>query len=175
MFLKRLSVQADLEQINLDLEQVLTKTQWGVENQIGLTHRVNPVNDVWKDATGSLYDRENNIELVKESEFTELNADFPSYTKTALNRLGIVLGRVRYMRLAPKTGLSVHADNSVRYHLVLKTNPHAYIAQTMRGPIGAVCYHMPADSYFYEVDTKLEHFVYNGGSTDRIHLVICPR
>ena len=174
MFIKRLDVQADLEQINLDLEHVLTKTQWGAENQIGLTHRPTPV-DVWKDATGSLYDRVNNVELVSEQAFTELNAEFPEYTKTVLTRLGITLGRVRYMRLAPKTGLSVHADNSVRYHLVLRTNPHAYIAQTMRGPIGAVCYHMPADTHFYKVDTTLEHFVYNGGSTDRIHLVICPR
>jgi hypothetical protein len=174
MFLKRLDVQADLDQIKLDLEYVLTKTQWGLENQIGLTHRPNPV-DVWKDATGSLYDRENNIELVSEQAFTELNADFPSYTKTVLSRLGIELGRVRYMRLAPKTGLSVHADNSVRYHIVLQTNPHAYIAHTMRGSISAVCYHMPADSYFYEVNTMTEHFVYNGGNTDRIHLVICPR
>jgi hypothetical protein len=174
MFLKRLDVQADLEQINLDLNYVLTKTTWGVENQIGLTHRPNPV-DMWKDATGSLYDRVNNIELVSEQAFTELNAEFPAYTKTVLNRLGISLGRVRYMRLAPKTGLSVHADNSVRYHLVLQTNPYAYIAQTMRGPIGAVCYHMPADTHFYKVDTTLEHFVYNGGTTDRIHMVICPR
>jgi hypothetical protein len=76
------------------------------------------------------------------------------------------------MRLMPKTGLSVHADSSVRYHFVLKTNPHAYIAHTFQA--GALCFHIPADDTFYKVDTTKHHFVYNGGHEPRIHLVVCP-
>ena len=88
----------------------------------------------------------------------------------------IKIGRARFMRLLPKTGLTVHADNSERYHLVINTNKDAFIAQTMNnGGIAAVCYHIPADGYFYKVDTTKRHFVYNGGQVDRIHLVVSPK
>ena len=80
------------------------------------------------------------------------------------------------MRLLPKTGLSVHSDTSERYHLVIKTNKDAFIAQTMNNiGIAAVCYHIPADTTFYKVDTTKKHFVYNGGNEERIHLVISPK
>jgi hypothetical protein len=39
--------------------------------------------------------------------------------------------------------------------------------------VSAKCYHIPADGYFYKVDTTKDHFVYNGGWEPRIHLVIC--
>jgi hypothetical protein len=175
MFIKKLELTADSDLIRTGLDTVLTMTQWGSENQIGLTYRKNAQN-LWKDCVGSLYDRETGLDIANEQDFTELNPNMPDYVKSKLHELAILeniqLGRIRFMRLMPKTGLSVHADSSVRYHFVLKTNPHAYIAHTFQA--GALCFHIPADNNFYKVDTTKHHFVYNGGHEPRIHLVVCP-
>ena len=178
MFLEKLDIKVDLDKVNQDLETILTKTSWH-NNQIGLTYRPGASN-LWQDSTGSLYDRVNNIELVKESEFTELNPETPLYLiyilKVLRERQNFKIGRARFMKLKPNTGLSVHADTTERYHLVIKTNKDAFIAHTMKtGILAAACFHMPADATFYKVDTKMHHFVYNGGSEDRIHLVISPK
>ncbi len=177
MFIEKLNLTADIGLVKKDLENVLTMSSWGVENQIGLTHRINPKTDPWKDCVGSLYDRETGTDLANESEFTEYNKDAPVYTRQKLEELAslenIKIGRVRFMKLMPKTGLTVHADTSHRYHLVLETNIHSYIAHTL-GKTNAMCFHLPSDNYFYKVDTTKHHFVYNGGYTPRIHLVICP-
>ena len=179
MFLEKLNIKVDIVQVRNDLATILNLTDWS-GNQIGLTHRALPQANLWKDCIGSLYNKEKNIELVAESEFTEINTQTPEYLKHILEQLAnnenIKLGRIRFMRLQQHQGLSVHKDTSVRYHLVLETNQYSYIAQGLdQSSIKAVCYHIPADGYFYKVDTTKEHFVYNGGKTDRIHLVICPR
>jgi hypothetical protein len=179
MFIKKLDLTADSNLMQESLDTILTMTDWGVENQLGLSHRVVPEKDIWKDCVGSLYDRETGIDIANENDFAQLNANVPSYLKFKLQELAICenikIGRVRFMRLMPKTGLSVHADTSVRYHFVLKTNPHAYIAHAFNaGNVSALCFHIPADNNFYKVDTTKHHFVYNGGQEPRIHLVICP-
>jgi hypothetical protein len=179
MFLTKLENYADLDQVKKDLETILTKTEWGVDNQIGLTHRTPPLKDPWKDCVGSIYNRATGEEVFKETDFLEFNTDVPEYLKSLLldfaQQHNFKLGRVRLMRLLPKTGLTVHRDTSVRYHLVLETNPYSYIAHTFeKGNIAALCLHIPADSTFYKVDTTVDHFVYNGGLSPRIHLVICP-
>lgn len=179
MFIKKLNFTADLNQVKEDLNTILTKTDWGLEQQIGLTYRPGAT-DVWKDSTGSLYDRINNIELIKETEFTEFNQETPNYLKTLLidfsQQNNFEIGRARFMRLESKRGLTVHADTSVRYHLVICTNEYAYISHTFNSSnVAAVCYHMPCDGNFYEVDTTRQHFVYNGGRNERIHLVISPK
>jgi hypothetical protein len=179
MFVKKLESPANLAKMKSDLDFVLTKSEWSIENQIGLMHRPGALNP-WKDCVGSLWDRENDIELVKEEEFTEINLDAPAYTMQKLTELakseGFKLGRIRYMRLLPKTGLTVHADSSVRYHYVLETNEHSYIYHTTKNPgvVKTLGYHIPCDGHFYKVNTLLEHYVYNGGNTSRIHIVICP-
>ncbi len=179
MFIEKVNLTADLNEVNRDLEHILTLTSWGVENQIVLTHRKIVQGDIWKDCVGSLYNREAGEDIANEYEFTEINSAIPKYLLDKIQELAVVenfkLGRVRLMRLPSKAGLTVHADTSVRYHLVLQTNSNAYMAQVFRaGNIGAVCFHMPADGYFYKVDTTKHHFVYNGGLDPRIHLVICP-
>jgi hypothetical protein len=177
MFIEKIDLTADLVKIKQDLNFVLSKTEWGVENQIGITHRKNS-NNPWKDCTGTLYDRKNKIEIFKESEFTVFNKLVPLYTKELIESLAIKenikIGRVRYMQLLPKTGLTVHSDQSVRYHLVIDTNNFSYFAQLLSiGPAG-ILHKIPEDSYFYKIDTTKQHFVYNGGDTPRIHMVICP-
>ena len=182
MFIKQLSFEkVDLTQIRKDMNAILDLEGWGYENQLGLTYRPNAENK-WKDSTGSLYDRERKVELIKETDFTEFNEDTPDYLKTVVKDFakfqGIEIGRARLMRLEPKKGLTVHHDNSVRYHLVVTSNQHSFICHTVlpnSNKLTSLCYTLPADGFFYTIDTTKEHFVYNGGTTDRIHLVISPK
>ena len=180
MFIEKLNFTANVDLMNLDYEQILTQSQWGAENQIGLTHRPEATGNLWKDCVGSLWDYTTNSRAENEETFTEMNPAIPSYLVSKLTELASIekfrLGRVRLMRLLPKTGLSVHADNSIRYHFVLDTNLHSFISYIPdnSGNIKTIGFHLPRDGHFYKVDTRLEHYVYNGGRTPRIHLVICP-
>lgn len=178
MFIQKTNINVDLDKIIKSLDIILEKTTWH-QNQIGLTHRPRADN-TWHDSVGSLYNRIDRTEQVRESAFTELNPEIPEYLSFALTQLcdlqGIEIGRARFMKLPSRTGLSVHVDNSERYHLVIKTNKHAFLARTIHTEeIAAACFHIPADGYFYKIDTTKEHFVYNGGFEDRIHLVITPK
>jgi len=145
-------------------------------NQISLRHRIDTRFNLWEDGNGSLVDKETGKTLAFENDFCCWNKDLPEYTKQVLEDLmqkeNVNFGRVRYMRLMPKTGLTVHTDKEQRYHLVMTTNRFSMFGHVYEGSeeLGKV-YHMPADSHFYKVDTTLGHFVYNGGWEERIHLV----
>jgi len=183
-FITKTSYQCDLVQVQKDLEYILSEYDWPKidfekklpGNQLGITYRPNAA-DIILDASGSLYDKEKNQFVAKESDFTLWNPSTPSYTRKIIESLAEIentkFGRIRFMRLMPKTGLSVHPDFEQRYHLALTTNKFAYFGEHIGEDIAAQCYHIPADGFFYKVDTTREHFVYNGGWEPRIHLVIC--
>jgi hypothetical protein len=180
MIINKTNITVDLEQMRKDLEHVLTIQEWPhppfetelPHNQICLNHREGSA-EPWVEGAGSL-----KKSGLKESDFSVFHKDLPEYTRTVLENLakkeGVKFGRIRYMRLPSKSGLSVHYDYEQRYHLVLQTNRFAMFGHVYEGDeeLGKV-YHMPADGNFYKVDTRLTHFVYNGGWEDRIHLVIC--
>jgi len=178
MFIKKLDTVGDVELMNQSLSEILDVTDWGTKNQIGLNYR-GGTTDTWHDAAGSLYVKNTGDFISDEYSFTEWNK-LPQYLTSQLNLIveqeKFKIGRVRFMRLLPKTGLSVHSDREFRYHFVVKTNQHAYIAQDYsKSPVAlkAVCFHIPADSHWYKVDTRMSHWVYNGGDEERIHLVVC--
>lgn len=186
-FIEKLNFSADLSIMTSDLDTFINSNPWPDTtymlndkkyhaNQLGLTHRKDCDNPLG-DAGGNLIDPKSGLFISKESDFTEWN-NVGSYTKDVISKLsqftGEQFGRIRYMRLMPKTGLSVHADFEVRYHYVFKTNKYAYFGDsTVDNDISAKCYHIPSDGFFYRVDTTREHFVFNGGWEPRIHLVIC--
>jgi hypothetical protein len=186
-FITKLNVTADLQQMTTALEEILKVCPWPERqlfnnqtypaNQLGITYR--PGSTIpWIDAGGSLIDPKTGQVFGYESDFTELNPAVPNSLKDALARLSSAentkFGRIRFMRLMPKTGLTVHADFETRYHYVIKTNPNSFFGEkTDENGLAAVCYHVPADGHFYHVDTTRPHFVYNGGWEPRIHLVIC--
>jgi hypothetical protein len=177
MSFEKLTFNADVEQINKDLEEILKVTSWSERNQIGLTYRKGAT-DLYNDAVGSLYS--DGVKITDESKFTEFNESMPFYTNMILKEFAkfqrIKLGRVRIMKLDPKKGLSIHRDETERYHLVLKTNINALFGfRTFKEGVVANCYHIPQDNHFYKVDTTKFHFVYNGGEEERIHIVIVPR
>lgn len=187
MFIQKLDYTADLDKMLQDFNNTVATVGWPEKrfeyqnrsyaaNQIGLTYRPGSPQP-WFDASGSLYDKEQQSFIGQESDFTEWN-NVGSYTKSVIETLGekfnTKFGRIRYMRLMPKTGLSVHPDFEQRYHFVLTTNKYAYFGDSTEDQdIKAKCYHVPSDGHFYKVDTTREHFVFNGGWEPRIHLVLC--
>jgi len=175
-FIQKLSLNIDAEQMLTDFNTVLSVCPWPIGNQIGLRHRTGAI-DHWTDGAGSLYDYESNTHNANESVFANWNPAAPEYLKsivaTLLGSYQWGIGRVRYMRLLPKTGLTVHNDLEPRFHYVFDTNQYCYICDS-QPKNHAICYHLPADGNFYQVDTTRNHYVYNGGTTERIHLVICP-
>jgi hypothetical protein len=180
-FIQKTNYSASVDQVNDDLNKILKYTHWAlpankIHNQIGIRHRINAT-DTWMDSAGSLYDKELMCFTGKESDFSEWNPSLPNYTKTLLENLmlseNIKIGRARFMRAPPRQGLTIHKDFEMRYHLVLKTNPNALFGERVDdGDVVAKCYHIPADGCFYKVDTLRDHFIYNGGTEDRIHLVL---
>jgi hypothetical protein len=188
MFIKRLELTSDASRILGDLRCLISNEEggatWAKMNQIGLNSRANSENK-WEDATGSLYDRVAQQWRGTERDFNVWNLDESWYVRQQIEilqkTLNVELGRIRIMRLLPKTGLSVHKDQEMRYHLVLQTNPKAYISHATDDlnlersvlPTAAACYHMPCDNTWYEIDTREVHWVYNGGEQERIHLVVC--
>lgn len=156
-------------------EQTTINGKFYSGNQLSAKHRVASTNQIY-DCVGNLYDFENQRFHSLESDFTEYNDFLPEYTKSIIQQLEehekVKFGRIRYMRLMSKTGLSVHKDFENRYHYVFDTNPNAFFGEKTEGDLAAKCYHIPNDSFFYKVDVTREHFVYNGGWEPRVHLVL---
>ena len=181
--IEKLKHTSDLLQMHIESKKIINQVQWGEMNQIGLNSRLN-CSDAWHDAVGSLYDKKALNYRATEYEFTEWNIEPDNYLRQQIEQLVAVeqfnLGRVRLMRLLPHRGLSVHRDDEVRYHFVLKTNQKAYFAFnndqiTAADSIPEIgkFYHVPMDGNWYKADTRQVHWVYNGGETERIHLVVC--
>jgi hypothetical protein len=184
MFLKKLDIVSDVNKIATELDQILNTTPWTESNQIGIKHRLGAA-DSWRDAAGSLYNRDTGKQLGQEKDFTEWSIDSAWYVRQQIHELetnlGIKTGRVRFMNLPPRRGLSVHRDKEVRYHLVLKTNSKSFMALSSNVnieyssdlPVTALCFNIPQDGHWWRVDTTQTHWVYNGGDINRIHLVVC--
>ena len=84
------------------MDSILKHTHWTlpsnkIHNQIGIRHRLTAT-DIWMDSAGSLYDKELNQFIGKESDFSEWNPQLPNYTKTLLDNLmlleNIKIGRI---------------------------------------------------------------------------------
>lgn len=180
--IKPTGLQVNIDLINRDCDQLIRQVGWGQQNQIGLNSR-DQADNIWFDAAGSLYNRTTKEFIGREQDFCNINP-LPTYLRDQLLKLqqsvDIKFGRIRIMRLLPKTGLTVHSDSEPRYHLVLKTNQWCYFCFNESQPdqhqdqdCRAYCYHIPLDSQWYFCDTTKTHWVYNGGQTERIHIVVC--
>lgn len=178
-FITPTSIFDDLIIMKQSVNTIIEEATWSNANQIGLNYRKNAHNK-WLDATGSFYRKDSPSYGAKESDYTEFNI-IPPYLKKSLLELQtkekINLGRIRLMRLLPARGLSVHADLEIRYHFVIETNTKSFFCVNTNNDeylgIKANCYHLPMDGQWYKVDTTKTHWVYNGGDSPRIHLVVC--
>lgn len=179
-FIEKLDTVSDTSIINNELQTILKVTNWS-KNQIGLRHRANAEN-IWSDSVGSMYDYTTKSFKYTEADFNNWSVSENTYVRQQIEllseKLNFKVGRVRFMKLLPHCGLSIHYDNELRYHLVIDTNPKSYICvnnavSNNNLEIVSQCYHIPKDNHWYKVNTKKIHWVYNGGETERIHLVVC--
>lgn len=148
----------------LGVIDALTKYPLDERNQLCLTSRVGT-----KDP---LYDGVGKLEGA-ESDYRVFNEEFRgTFLETIYNRVcewsphGI--GRVRIMRMGPKSCYSMHADKTMRYHLAVMTDRNAYLVFHGQPP-----FHIPMDGHLYETDTQYKHTAMNTADTARIHLVFC--
>ena len=94
-------------------------------------------------------------ELFRGTEFERLCNEYECY-------------KMRVMRLWPKSMYSVHIDKSPRFHVVLSTNPGAF----MMWPDSNTHIHMPRHSAWY-TNTCPRHTACNSGDVYRDHIVFC--
>lgn len=145
-----------------------------------------PNSDDYTQGTGSLvYDWDNHKKYLDENNHTNLYVpkkkeilnedDFKflctRFENTAFDklfsyfRLNFHVGRIRLMKLSPKTCLTWHKDDSIRIHLPLKTNSSNFII------IENTVNHLELNQW-YKVDTAQFHTAMNASYEDRIHLVV---
>ena len=158
--LKTTKYKLDLNNILklLDLIPVAWETQLSVKSRSG--------NDFF-DGIGSINDYHN----INEKDFNKINEFFLNTDiERILNELkqdGYDHGRVRLMKMKPKTVYSYHMDCEPRLHFALQTNPNAMMI------VDDKVIRIPADGIGYWVDTTKLHTALNASKDEiRIHLVI---
>ncbi len=179
--------QFDSNRLVAAMFQVTMDVGWSENNQIALSCRQTELEIPHQELAHGSATLQSLVEgeMVRDdSWYTEFIPGFKhTYFYDVWNELKVEYGvqRMRLMKLAPKEGLSFHADFYSRYHIPIITNDRAFllinefneipwIKDDVRVP-SISTFHLPARGDMYWVDTTKHHTVYNGGDTDRIHLV----
>jgi hypothetical protein len=115
------------------------------------------------------YSKNASIRLIY-TEYTHINSLFKNTIwEETLNLLPGKIGRARIMLMGPNCCLEQHRDLEVRWQLALFTDP-ACIAVDVNANTE---YHIPSDGYFYRLDARKLHAVYNNTNhLMRVHLVV---
>ena len=111
---------------------------------------------------------EQRLEPVKESQYTELCPEFKdTYIEEVYNlvKKHFKIGRMRFLMKPPRSCLSWHRDPEKRLHIPMITNGGS------RMVIEDESFHMPANGNAYITDNTKYHNFFNGGETQRVHLV----
>ena len=156
-------ITQDLASVRAAVDQVEDLLE--THGQLSVTSRPGAA-DPLMDALGWL------PEEAKEADYSVVNAEFRGGAiEQLLNKLPFRHGRVRLMRLAPKSCLSIHADSTRRYHYAVVTSPDCFLVEISNTT--GTFHHVPADGRLYEMDARLTHTAINAGRSARVHLVIC--
>jgi hypothetical protein len=170
----------------VELNELLNsdKLSWGEQNQICLNSLPGFENDFHKGAGSLIYDWNNSkidsvngvdnitnllkkTERLTESDFTVMCNQFKgTMFETVYNMLNqyYVLGRIRLMRLHPKTCLSWHVDDTPRLHYPIITQEGCFLIiedENMQLPLNK----------WYMANTTKKHTAFNGSKSSRVHLV----
>ena len=111
---------------------------------------------------------EQRCEKVDEEEYTEICPEFKgTYVETLYDylKLRFKIGRVRFLMKPPRSCLSWHRDPDKRLHIPITTNKGCKMV------IEDEAFHMPANGNGYITDNTRYHNFFNGGETQRVHLV----
>ena len=114
------------------------------------------------------WNEEERLININEAEYTEVCSPFKdTYIEEVYNIIKSKwrIGRMRFLMKPPRSCLSWHRDPEKRIHVPIITNPGC------RMVIEDESYHMPADGSVYITDNSKYHNFFNGGETDRLHLV----
>ena len=114
------------------------------------------------------WNEEERLININEAEYTEVRSPFKdTYIEEVYNIIKSKwrIGRMRFLMKPPRSCLSWHRDPEKRIHVPIITNPGC------RMVIEDESYHMPADGSVYITDNSKYHNFFNGGETDRLHLV----
>ena len=114
------------------------------------------------------WNEEERLININEAEYTEVCSPFKdTYIEEVYNSIKSQwkIGRMRFLMKPPRSCLSWHRDPEKRIHVPIITNPGC------RMVIEDESYHMPADGSVYITDNSKYHNFFNGGETDRLHLV----
>ena len=114
------------------------------------------------------WNEEERLININEEEYTEVCSQFKNtYIEEVYNIIKSQwkIGRMRFLMKPPRSCLSWHRDPEKRIHIPIITNPGC------RMVIEDESYHMPADGSVYITDNSKYHNFFNGGETDRLHLV----
>ena len=106
--------------------------------------------------------------VVDEHGYTELLPEFAGtyfeHVVTELRSIGAI-GRTRLNLKEPFNVNSFHRDPEPRVHIPIHTNPGCMFV------VNHHVTHLPADGSTCYTDTRGYHTAFNGGDTDRVHLV----
>jgi len=133
-----------------------------VMNQIILQSLVEGVEE-WHVGIGAIEE----LEEADERKYCYLN---PSIEDSELGKIIKKYNgyRARIMLMPPRRCYSVHRDIGVRMHIPIVTNDQSW----MVWPFDSHCVRLKP-GFLYVTDTTKNHTFINGGTTDRIHVVIC--
>lgn len=154
-------------------------SRWADMNQISFKRsdewdRNKNSKEYWFSGVGSLYDFDRHKFIASTSTFTQrLEKLEGSYIAEVMDEVeefarteGKNIGRVRVMRLMPKTCYTLHVDpEEFRYHIPLLTNLDCFFV------VGETMQKMPEVGRLYRFKTNLIHTAVNASPIPRLHLV----
>ncbi|HMN68571.1 MAG TPA: aspartyl/asparaginyl beta-hydroxylase domain-containing protein [Bdellovibrionales bacterium] len=168
----RLSLRFDQPRLADELDR-LTKLRdfHPMDNQLSLTHFENSEDPLY-DGVGSLFRPHRPASApTDEAAYSIFHRDLRDwylhevYTQVRQFADGAV-GRVRLIRLGPKSCMSLHKDVNFRLHVPIVSNPQCFMIFENYG-----FFHLAADGSAYLTDTLGRHTVMNGSDSPRIHMV----
>ena len=164
----------DIERLQEDLNKIYAAVQYkeGAVCGISLT---TPADGSEEDARGIFWtkpnasgaeeQREEHVDESIYTKFIEEAKDTYYYEVYKTLCAHYKIGRVRVLKLKPRTSLSWHRDPEPRIHIPIVTTPGSLVA------VENFATNMPANGYAYFMNTAKYHIAMNGGEEDRIHLV----
>lgn len=161
-----------VDDLRKDLDTALSRTPFDKTNQLNLTSLTDTDQNPY-DYAGSLYDYSKSGFIHHESDFKYFVQSYKDLIffriyQDLLRFLPFPIGRMRLLKLPPRSCYTMHRDNGLRFHLAITTSPHSFIVYKEHG-----AYSVPVDGKVYCTNTLKDHTAINGSiDEDRIHLVL---
>lgn len=168
--IERLDYSTEAGTLLVEITAVLERLKIADEDQILLTHQRDEVGcDRFLKGAGSIKDMGvstgNFAYLAEEFKGTRVEAVIRDVRRLAIN-YHTKIGRVRLLRLKPKTCYSLHTDKEeFRFHIPLVTNRSCLFI------CGEQISRMEEVGRLYTFRTNLEHTAINASFQNRLHLV----